>query len=664
MQHKHNSLILVSTLLAVVIGSICGYYFPEFMRSISFLGKLYLHGLQIIVIPFVISIIIVGISAMGSTKKVYRSLSKSTIYFLVTSLIAVLVGFLITFIVQPGYLVNSESAQIPQELAGELNSFSFSRLLSTLLPANIVTSIGSGQIVGLVIISIFFAVALIHVGNKSKSVLDFFAVVSEVLQKIVIAFLYLTPIAVFVLIGSSIANHLFVTRHLFDLMMAYSITMIIGFLVFGFIILPIILKLFGNKPVFSFFKQLIPSASIAFTSGSVVAALPITYENVVEINKVDNRAGSFVLPLASVFNMSGTAVYLSIAALFIAQLFNISLNPMQFILLTIGCVGIAFFSSLIPYASLLMLGLVLNFADYPLHALAGIGLLLTVDWLFDRLRAVINLLSDAVGAAVIGNSFDFKTARVSQMRPSHKPSHRKDRRLPDRKNIISAKKDIRQKDLSRFKEKPKPEKIHKKRTEKIVKKTNKSKKTTVKNTTPKIELPPAPFHLLKTELKPKETKVESVQNDKPVSEVPLPFETIERERAKVAAQLAKIREKDFTHDMVESETGIDTDKKNSFSKIDFYSNDTQDVDQSKIPDTKIQTDISDKEVSDEIVDQNDTEKEKPVIYGRGKSRRGPVPKVDTSEEKQDKKEQTKTSENEKPAFNTENVSFGRTKKKK
>jgi len=664
MLQKHNSLFLVSTLLAAVIGSICGYYFPELMRSISFLGKIYLHGLQIIVIPFVISMIIVGISAMGSSKKVYRSLSKSTVYFLVTSFIAVLIGYLITFIAQPGYLVGSESAQIPEELVSELNSFSFSRLLSTLIPVNIANSISSGQIVGLVIISIFFAIALILVGNKSKSVLDFFTSLSEILQKMVIVFLYLTPIAVFSLIGTSIANHRFVTDHMFDLMLAYSITAIIGFITFGLVILPIILKLFGNKPVFSFFKQLIPSASVAFTSGSVVAALPITYENVVEKNKVDNRAGSFVLPLASVFNMNGTALYLSVAAIFIAQLFNISLSPLQFIMLAIGCVGVAFFSSMIPYASLLMLGLVLNFVNYPLHALAGIGLLLTVDWFFERLRAVINLLGDAVGAAVIGNSFDFKTARVNQMRPPSKPTTHKNHRAFDRKNVKFTKKENKQKDSSHFKEKPKPEKTHKKRTEKTVRKTVKSKKTTNKSTNVKVELPPAPFHLLKTELKPKDTKTETVQQQKAINEAPLPYETIERERAKVATQLAKIKEKDFKTDYVEPETGKVIINKNGFSKIDFYSDDTHTEEQPKIPASNVQDDVSDKELSNKIIEENVVKKEMPVSYGRGKSRRGPAPKTGTSDEKQNKEDEPAKTEEEKPVYKTENVSFGRSKRKK
>jgi Na+/H+-dicarboxylate symporter len=668
MLQKHNSLFLVSTLSAVVIGSICGYYFPEFMRSISFIGKIYFHGLKIIIIPFVVSIIIVGIASMGSTKKVYRSLSKSIVYFLATSLIAVLIGYLITFIAQPGYLVTSESAQIPQELASELSSFSFTRLLSTLLPANIATSIGSGQIVGLVMITIFFAVALLHVGNKSKSVLDFFTTFSEIMKKMVVAFLYLTPIAIFSLIGTSIANHLFVTKHLLDLMMAYSITMLIGFFVFGFIILPIILKLFGNKPIFSYFKQLIPSASIAFSSGSVVAALPITYENVVERNNVDNRAGSFVLPLASVFNMNGTAIYLSIAAIFIAQFFNISLSPMQFILLTVGCIGVSFFSSLIPYASLLMLGLVLNFADFPLHALAGIGLLLTVDWLFERLRAVVNLLGDAVGAAVIGDTFDFKTAKIKQPKTPFKPTARKGRRLPERKKSVPTKKDSRQKGSGRFTEKPKPEKVRKKKIEKPVKKTIKPKKKSAvkRKSSSKVELPPAPFHLLETELKPKENdeiKDENTTKEITVNGASLPDETIERERAKVAAQLAKIRDKEIISEKNSTESNKVENQENGFSKIDFYSEDSQSAEQPKEPTPDVQPDVSDIEAT-EIADDEKKESEI-VTYGRGKSKRDSSSKTESSDKKDDTDEESaKAEETEKPAYDTENVTFGRTKRKK
>jgi hypothetical protein len=366
--------------------------------------------------------------------------------------------------------------------------------------------------------------------------------------------------------------------------------------------------------------------------------------------------------------MNGTAIYLSIAAIFIAQLFNIELSFIQLILLTIGCIGVAFFSSLIPYASLLMLGLVLNFADFPLHALAGIGLLLTVDWLFERLRAVVNLLGDAVGAAVIGNSFDFKTARAKPLKTSSKPTFHKGRRLPERKKSIPPKKDFKKKDSRKFSDKPKPGKIQKKKIDKTVKKTVKPKKTTAvkKKTTSKVELPPAPFHLLDTELKPKNNKTEKAPKETVVNGASLPDETIERERTKVAAQLAKIRDNEIITEKDSSEPKKEEKSENGFSKIDFISDDSPVIDDSKKQDPEVEKVAEVKEEIEATVDEKDSEPEKQVSYGRGKSKRGPSPKADdASEEKQDSQDEPdKTEDAEKPAYDTENVSFGRTKKKK
>jgi Na+/H+-dicarboxylate symporter len=185
----------------------------------------------------------------------------------------------------------------------------------------------------------------------------------------------------------------------------YAVTVIVGLLIHAVLVLPLILHLFGKKNPLTYFANMAQSLATAFTTASSSVSLPVTMECVVDRNRVDSRAASFVLPLGATINMDGTALYEAVAAIFIAQIYGIDLSVGQqvviFLTATLASIGAAG----IPHAGTVTMVFVLTAVGLPLE---GIGLIWAIDWFLDRCRTTVNVWGDSVGAAVIAETREIK----------------------------------------------------------------------------------------------------------------------------------------------------------------------------------------------------------------------------------------------------------------
>ena len=177
----------------------------------------------------------------------------------------------------------------------------------------------------------------------------------------------------------------------------YSFTVIFGLAIHAVVVLPLILLLIGGRNPLTYVKGMGAALLNAFSTASSSATLPLTMEGT-EKNSISNRTSSFVLPLGATINMDGTALYEAVAAMFIAQVYGITLGPVEqvviFLTATIAAIGAAG----IPEAGLVTMVIVLKAVGLPIE---GIGLILTIDWFLDRCRTTINVWGDSVGAGVI-----------------------------------------------------------------------------------------------------------------------------------------------------------------------------------------------------------------------------------------------------------------------
>lgn len=404
MTGRTGKIILINMIIGAILGAFGGLFAGDIFIKTDFIGKLFLNSLMMVVVPLVVASMIVGVTSLGDIRKLGRTSGKTLLYYLTTTCISVFIGLVLVNIIQPGSGIERWQSEVP-EMVKQSGGKTISDLILSLIPRNIFKSAADGDILPLIIFSLIFGGVLSAIGDKARPVIEFFEGVNLAIMKIVNLIIYFAPVGVMSLIGAIVAKN----RETFDQLLAglgmYSLTVIIGLLIHAVIILPLILKMFGKRPPLQYAFNMGPALATAFTTASSSATLPITIECAVEKNNIDKRAGSFVLPLGATINMDGTALYEAVAAMFIAQIHGIDLTIGQqvivFLTATLASIGAAG----IPHAGTVMMVMVLNAVNLPLE---GIGLIFAVDWFLDRCRTTVNVWGDAVGAAVINETKEFR----------------------------------------------------------------------------------------------------------------------------------------------------------------------------------------------------------------------------------------------------------------
>jgi Na+/H+-dicarboxylate symporter len=357
-----------------------------------------------VVIPLIVASMIVGVTSLGDFRKLGRTTGKTLLYYLVTTGFSVLIGIILVNIIKPGVGVENFGAFVP-DLVVESKGKTLIDVLVGLIPSNIFDAAARSDVLPLIVVSLLFGAVLTTIGEKGRPVIQFFEGLNAAIMKIVTIIIYFAPVGVLALIGGIVAENRQSVDELVRGLGLYSLTVILGLLIHAVVILPLILKMFGNRKPFQYFVNMGQALATAFTTASSSASLPVTMECVEDKNGVDSRAASFVLPLGATINMDGTALYEAVAALFIAQIYGIDLAAGQqiiiFLTATLASVGAAG----IPHAGTVTMVFVLSAVGLPLE---GIGLIWAIDWFLDRCRTTVNVWGDSVGAAVIGETTEFK----------------------------------------------------------------------------------------------------------------------------------------------------------------------------------------------------------------------------------------------------------------
>lgn len=404
MDKKSSNYILYGMIAGAILGVVSGFYISEFMLSIKFIGTIFLNALKMVVIPLIVASMIVGVTSLGDIRKLGKTTGKTLLYYFITTGFSVLIGIIVVNIFRPGDGIESFGGYIP-ELVQDSQGKSFIDVIVGMVPSNIIDAASQGKVLPLIVFSLLFGGVLTTIGDKGKPVIQFFEGLNAAMMKFVNIILYFAPLGVFALIGSIVAENIDSLDEIVSGLGWYSLTVIIGLLIHALIILPLILKYLAKRKPMEYFANMGQALATAFTTASSTATLPVTIECVEEKNKVDERAASFVLPLGATINMDGTALYEAVAAMFIAQIYGIDLSigsqVIIFLTATLASIGAAG----IPHAGTVTMVLVLQAVGLPLE---GIGLIWAIDWFLDRCRTTVNVWGDSIGAALIGETVEFK----------------------------------------------------------------------------------------------------------------------------------------------------------------------------------------------------------------------------------------------------------------
>jgi len=393
----HNNRLLWAIVVGAVAGAFCGWYFGRSMESVEWIGTLFLTALKMLIIPLIVAAVITGITSIGDVSKLGRIGAYTVLYYTSTTAIAVLVGLVLVNIIQPGSGITELSSAVPDSVSGREATGITDIVLSLVAPNIVGAAADNGRLLAVIVFCLFFAAALTTVGERGSTLVNFFDALNEVMMKLVIWFMNLSPLGVFALIASSLGK----TgggQAFWDQLASvgwYIITVAAGLSV-HFVVLLGILHYFTRRGG-TYLVRMLRALITAFGTASSSATLPLTMECSLEAG-VDRRAVKFVLPLGATVNMDGTALYEAVAVMFIAQAYGVDMSFTQQVIIFITATLAAIGAAGIPQAGLVTMIIVLSAVKLPME---GIGLLLAVDWFLDRMRTTVNVWGDSVGAAVV-----------------------------------------------------------------------------------------------------------------------------------------------------------------------------------------------------------------------------------------------------------------------
>lgn len=404
--------ILIALLLALIAG-IAVRQLPDgaqvpIIAGFGFVGKIFLQALRMLIVPLIVSSIINGVSSIGNGDNIGRLGFKTLSYYVVTTLFATVIGLFAVNILQPGIsngipvgqqIGLSEDASAVIEGIGHQDATQLVDIFLRMIPTNIVASAAKGDMLGLIVFSLLFGIAMTQIKGKYLEILSgFWQAVFQVMMRLTHWVMRLAPIGVFGLVAKVVAGTgLTALLPLISLLFTVLLALGIHFL----IVLPLLLKFVGGINPKDHFKAMAPALLTAFSTSSSSSTLPVTIDCLEKRAGLSNRMTSFVIPLGATVNMDGTALYESIVAMFIAQAYGIDLSiTTQFtvvILALLTSIGVAG----IPSASLVAIVIILEAVGLPIE---GVGLILGIDRLLDMCRTAVNVFSDTCGAVIIGKS--------------------------------------------------------------------------------------------------------------------------------------------------------------------------------------------------------------------------------------------------------------------
>lgn len=392
---SHNRL-LWAILIGAVGGILCGWIFGTAMVSIEWLGDLFLDALKMTIIPLIAASVITGIASIGDIRKLGKLGGLTVLYYLSTTGGAVLLGLILVNIIEPGAGGLHQYAATPAGIDAR-EPTGISDIVRSMVTPNLVAAAADTQLLPIIVFCILFATALTTVGESGKTVATVLDGLNDVMMKIVIWIMYVSPVGIFALIAAKLGSTgggAAVWREL-SAVGLYVLTVLAGLFIWAGILYAILIFLArrGRDYLLTTARALIT----AFGTASSNATLPLSLECAIE-GGVDKRAVKLVIPLGATVNMNGTALYEAVAAMYIAQAYAVNLDFTQqatiFVTATLAAIGAAG----IPQAGLVTMVVVLTAVNLPID---GIGLLLAVDWFLDRFRTVVNVWGDIVGAAVL-----------------------------------------------------------------------------------------------------------------------------------------------------------------------------------------------------------------------------------------------------------------------
>lgn len=402
-------MVFLAIILAVIAGTLSGtesgIFGITFYSVYDLFGTLFIKALTLIVVPLVSASIITGIARIGGEGSFGRLGVKTFGFYITTTFLAILTGLLFVNLFDPGISPSGNLAEKARELAHLKDQLAMQKLngirdiLLQIVPSNILDALAHGQMLALIFFSMLFGYAITKIeAHPSSILLGFWQGIFQTMIQITHMVMKVLPFGVFCLVAK-----VFATTGLGSLksLVLFFITVIASLAFFMFIVLPILLRVVGKVNPLNHFRAMAPALLTAFSTSSSSASIPVTLDCVEKRAGVSNRISSLVIPLGVSLNLSGSALYECVAAIFVAQVYGIEISFFtQFLVVFLALItslGVAG----IPAGSLVAVIVILKAIGLPEE---GIGLFIAVDRLLDMCRTTVNVFSDSCCAILVART--------------------------------------------------------------------------------------------------------------------------------------------------------------------------------------------------------------------------------------------------------------------
>lgn len=394
---KYLKTLYVQVLAAIVLGVLAGYCFPGFAPTAKLISDLFINMIKMIITPVIFMSIVLGIAGAGDLRKVGKVGLKGLIYFELVTTAAIIIGLITGNVLHPGSGISTAALQHDAVKTAAGASMDWKEFIVHIVPGNVVDAFAKGDLIQVLFFGILFAVALTKMGDAGKSVFTGFEKLNKVLFNILHIVIRVSPVGAFGGMAYTIGKFGFSTLAVLGKLM---LTFYLTGLLFIFVILYLILK-FNGFSLWKLLGYMKAELLIVLGSSSSEAVLPNVMEKL-EKAGCDRSVVGLIIPAGYSFNLDGTSIYLSLAVIFLAQVFHIDLTLGQqltviaiLLLTSKGAAGVTGSGFLVLTSTLTALKII---------PLEGLALLVGVDRFMSEGRALINVIGNTVAAVVISKS--------------------------------------------------------------------------------------------------------------------------------------------------------------------------------------------------------------------------------------------------------------------
>ncbi|OCS86671.1 dicarboxylate/amino acid:cation symporter [Caryophanon tenue] len=392
--------ILWALVIGAVVGIVLNMASPSFFTQADTyfftpLGTIFLNLIKMLIVPLVFFSLVVGVANIGDPKALGRMGVKAMTFFLITTAIAISIGITLAVTFQPGNkgefdvdTVNYEAAEAPP----------VSDTLLGIIPVNPIQAMASGDMLQIIFFAVFIGLGISYLAGKVDVVHRFMEQGNELMMFLVTLVMKFAPYGTFALIASAVGKQGFdALQAMFWYMMVVFLALFVHFI----IVYGSALKFLAKRNPIEVMKAYIPALTVAFSTSSSSATLPVSMDVAQNKLGVPKGISSFVQPLGATVNMDGTAIMQGVATIFIAQVYGVDLSFSQMLIVVLTAVLASVGTAAVPGAGMIMLAMVLESVGLPVE---GIALIIGIDRLLDMTRTMVNCFGDLTCALYVTES--------------------------------------------------------------------------------------------------------------------------------------------------------------------------------------------------------------------------------------------------------------------